>query len=260
MTEDSVEVGDETLYEILGVHELVSQDALTKAYRQTALELHPDKGGDAAHFDSLVKAFKILSVQESRDAYDQELAKVRQRNKLVEGGPAQASASGAGGASKKQAEAPMRQKTEPTAGSKRQGKLRTAEPGKLGHCANEWKGIMSGGNFLKAILDDVTEEEKTERLFQRYAVLPPGKEKKREWTNSLSGKEKADLKALAKQKEQAARAKMNTWIQHGPCGDGKARREMKKAAAAKAKAATAKLVEAAAVPVPEDAELDLQVQ
>lgn len=130
----------QSLYDILGVDEFASQDALVKAYRQRALEEHPDKGGDAGHFDDLVKAFKVLSVVESREAYDQELAKSRQKSKLVEGGRAQPA-----GPSAKQAEAPMREKTAPHAGSKRQGKLHSFEPGKEGHCANEWKGMGSGG-------------------------------------------------------------------------------------------------------------------
>merc|ERR1712129_646777 len=77
-----------THYDILGVDEQLTQDALVNAYRQRALELHPDKGGDADLFDDLVKAFKVLSVLKDRDAYDAELAKARQRSKLVEGGPA----------------------------------------------------------------------------------------------------------------------------------------------------------------------------
>jgi len=225
-----VDADEPTLYEILGVDELVSQDALTKAYRQRALEEHPDKGGDADHFDDLVKAFKTLSVQASREAYDEKLAKARERSKLVIGH------SPAGVVSKKQAEAPMREKTAPHAGSTRQGKMRTFEPGKLGHCANEWKGMGSAHSFLKMITDDVTPQQQTERLFDQYAKLPPGKEKKREWTNSLRGPEKADLKALAKKKEAEKRAKMQVWLNHGPCGDGKARRDMKKAASKKATA------------------------
>jgi len=273
---DSDSENDEpmTHYEILGVDEQVSQDALVGAYRQRALELHPDKGGDASLFDDLVKAFKVLSVLANRDAYDEELSKSRERNRLVERvRPARGSGKTVASTTKtKQAEAPMREKTMPHAGSVRQGKMRSTEPGKLGHCANEWKGMGSAGHYLRAITDQVTEEQLTERLFEKYASLPPGKEKKRDWCASLRSKEKANLKALAKQKEQEQKAKWGTWLNTGPCGTGVARRARKKEAATKEKAkkavaekadaekqaaAAAQLSEAAAVAVPDadDAEL-----
>lgn len=224
----------QTLYEILGVDEEVSSDALIKAYRQRALEEHPDKGGDAAHFDELVKAFKVLSVGTSREVYDQELAKSRERAMLVEGRAGRAydagvAATSPGTVSQKQAQAPQRQKTEPTPGSKRQAQMRTYQPGKLGHCSDEWHGITSATAYMKAITDDLTEPQKTERLFQQYAKLPPGKEKKQQWCNGLRGKEKTDLKALAKKREQEALAKMSTWLNHGPSG-APARKQMNKEA------------------------------
>lgn len=214
----------QTLYEILGVDEDAESDALTKHYRQRALEEHPDKGGDADRFDELVKAFKVLSTQDTRAAYDAELAKSRERSRIVEGGPSRKTNVNVGVKSKvaqKQAEAPMpRQKTEPTPGSKRQGTLSAnrSEPGNRRQCADEWKGIMSGGNFLKAITDDITDEVKTERLFQQYAKLPPGRLKKREWVKNVTGQQKVDLKILAKKKEAQERERMKVWLNHGPSG------------------------------------------
>ena len=41
--------------------------------------------------------------------------------------------------------------------------MRTAQPGKPGYCAAEWKGLGSGKGLLKMLTDDVTAEEKTQR-------------------------------------------------------------------------------------------------
>lgn len=201
-----------TLYELLGVSEDAQSDELTKAYRQKALEQHPDKGGDKDSFDELAKAFKTLDCKETREAYDADLERSRERAALVEGGPASAAA--AAGPSQKQAQAPMRPKTEPTPGSKRQGKLRTAQPGTGNRCAPEWKGLGSGAAMLQMLCDreEVTEEQKTQALFDKYSALPRGKEKKREWVGGLRGKEKQDLKALAKKKEAEEMEKWKKWL------------------------------------------------
>lgn len=234
-----------TLYDILGADEEAKPDEIIKAYRQRALDAHPDKGGDAAAFDELVKAFKILGNADSRETYDVDLAKARQREKLVVGKPAQKEVT----YSKEQAQAPMRQKTAPHPGSVRQGKMRTFQPGNFGHCASEWVSQGSGAGFMKMICDDLTEEQKTVRLFEKYASLPPGKEKKQEWVRSIHGKEKQDLKKYAKEKEKENLKSWDAWLAHGP---SKARQEMKREAAAKAvaearekRAAAAKAQEAA---------------
>uniref|UniRef100_A0A7S2M3J1 J domain-containing protein n=1 Tax=Zooxanthella nutricula TaxID=1333877 RepID=A0A7S2M3J1_9DINO len=198
-----------TLYDVLGVQEDAQAEDLTKAYRHKALEQHPDKGGDKDAFDELAKAFKTLDCAESRDAYDAELARARERDALVEGGPS----AGAGAFSEKQAQAPMpRAKTEPTAGSKRQGKLRASQPGNAGMCAQEWKGMSSGAHILKMLCDEATEEQKTEALFTKYAALPRGKDKKRQWLSSVRGQQKQDLKALAKKKEAEQMEKWSKWL------------------------------------------------
>mmetsp|Transcript_16342 Transcript_16342/g.57091 ORF Transcript_16342/g.57091 Transcript_16342/m.57091 type:complete len:266 (+) Transcript_16342:80-877(+) len=202
---------EQTLYEVVGVSEDASSDELIKAYRQKALEQHPDKGGDKDQFDELVKAFKTLENSATRDAYDAELARLQDRAKLVLGGPS------GGAASKQQAQAPMaRQKTAPTAGSTRQSKLGNIQPGGPEHCAHEWKGMRSGAYVLKMICDGVTDEQKTKLLFDKYDALPRGKDKKREWLSSIRGQEKKDLKAIAKKKEGEDAAKWSKWLQNGP--------------------------------------------
>ncbi|CAK9021483.1 Hypothetical protein SCF082_LOCUS15370, partial [Durusdinium trenchii] len=72
-----------------------------------------------------------LGCMQKRQAYDEKLAKDREREELVEGGPS-------GGYSKQQVQAPMaRVKTAPTFGSKRQGRMRTAQPGSGPYCPQE---------------------------------------------------------------------------------------------------------------------------
>ena len=79
-------LGDQSHYEVLGLDEDASQDDIVRAYRQRALEEHPDKGGDKDRFDELSKAYAVLFDQKKREAYDEQLAKEREREELVEGG------------------------------------------------------------------------------------------------------------------------------------------------------------------------------
>ncbi|CAE7943503.1 LDJ2, partial [Symbiodinium necroappetens] len=122
--------------ELLGVEEEATQEDIIRAYRQRALEQHPDKGGDKDDFDALNKAYATLNDDARRRAYDLQLAKARERELLVEGGRSTFS--------KQQLQAPMpRIKTAPTPGSKRQAQMRTSQPGKPQCCAHEWKGMGS---------------------------------------------------------------------------------------------------------------------
>lgn len=204
----------QTLYEILGVDEYVPQDELIKAYRLRALTEHPDKGGDKDHFDELVKAFKVLSVDETRDAYDKDLSKSRDREKIM----------APGAKNEKQAQEPMaRQKTEPRWGSIRQSKMK--QPFHLKFCANEWKGQHTAANFLKMIEDGVTDEQKTEKLLTRFAMLPQGKIKKRQWLEAVRGKDKSDLKDLARKTEADKLAFAQKWLQKGPSGGSRKQSE-----------------------------------
>mmetsp|Transcript_48060 Transcript_48060/g.104909 ORF Transcript_48060/g.104909 Transcript_48060/m.104909 type:complete len:216 (-) Transcript_48060:115-762(-) len=196
-----------TLYGVLGVAEDAHPETVTRAYRQKARTEHPDKGGDKDRFDELAAAYRVLEDAKKREAYDEELIKQRDRVELVEDGARHPATF-----SEKQAQAPMRAKTEPHAGSTRQGKMRTSQPGKPQCCAQEWKGLGSGASMLKMLTDDITPEQKTERLMDKYAQLPRGKEKKREWVSGLRGKEKQDLKRLAKEREAAEMAKWQKWL------------------------------------------------
>lgn len=196
-----------TLYSVVGVSEDARPDEVAKTYKQRVLTEHPDKGGDAAKFDELCKAYRILADKDKREAYDEELMKARDHADLVEGCRP---ATNAG--LTKQTQGPMRAKTEPTAGSKHQKKLHCSQPGKPEHCAQEWKGMGSGACYLKMLTDNITEEEKTDRLLAKYAELPRGKEKKRDWVRTLAGHEKRDLKAAAKKREEAERAKWDKWL------------------------------------------------
>mmetsp|Transcript_48115 Transcript_48115/g.143651 ORF Transcript_48115/g.143651 Transcript_48115/m.143651 type:complete len:209 (-) Transcript_48115:77-703(-) len=192
----------QSLYALLGVSEDASSEDVTRAYRQRALAEHPDKGGDAARFDEIAKAFRVLGNEGEREAYDERLAKEREREELVER-PC--------GPSDKQAQAPLRAKTEPTQGSKRQGKLRNIQPGQ-GAGPKEWRDLGTGAGYLKMLTDGVSEAQKTERLLDKYASLPRNKEKRREWLQGVRGKEKQDLKALAKRREEAERERWSKWL------------------------------------------------
>lgn len=62
-------------YELLGVHSLVNESDLKKAYRRKALELHPDKNPDdiegaTARFAIIRAAYEVLSDPQERTWYD----------------------------------------------------------------------------------------------------------------------------------------------------------------------------------------------
>lgn len=199
MAESRPDVIDDeaTHYSVLGVSEDARAEDLKAAYRERALQLHPDKGGDEASFDVLNRAYRVLDNDASREAYDDELAKQRERNQLVEGGPG-----GQAGFSK-QAAAPMpRQKTAPTPGSKHSAM----------HRATEWKKMGTGAGILKAIEDGATPEQRTEQLFDKFAALPRDKERQRKWLKNVRGEEKQRLKAYAKDHEKAQMEKWQKWL------------------------------------------------
>lgn len=58
------------LYEILGVDKRATQGDIKEAYRNKAMENHPDKGGDTEKFRIIDKAYKILSDNDKRKRYD----------------------------------------------------------------------------------------------------------------------------------------------------------------------------------------------
>lgn len=58
-------------YEILGVPHDASPDAIKRAYRKRASQLHPDReGGDQLRFQELQHAYDVISDPEKRAAYD----------------------------------------------------------------------------------------------------------------------------------------------------------------------------------------------
>lgn len=62
------------LYEVLGVDRGASKDAIRKAYRSKAMELHPDRNKDAGaedRFKEVQRAYGVLSDDNKRASYDQ---------------------------------------------------------------------------------------------------------------------------------------------------------------------------------------------
>jgi len=187
-----------THYEVLGVSEEAGPEDLKAAYRQQALRRHPDKGGEDEQFHEVKRAYNVLEDAAQREAYDAELQRERDRAELVEGAPPIASQSGLSPGA-------ARVKTAPTPGSTRSKKV-------LASGNSEWAQLSSGAGIMKALTDDITPEAKTDLLFHKYAALPPGKEKKREWLKGIRGQEKADLKARAKAHEKSQVAKWDRWL------------------------------------------------
>lgn len=63
-------------YTILGINDKASIDEIKKAYRQLAIQYHPDKNKDpsATHmFKDISEAYQVLSDQNKRSEYDQTL-------------------------------------------------------------------------------------------------------------------------------------------------------------------------------------------
>lgn len=58
-------------YKILGVTKNASGEEIKKAYRQSAMKHHPDRGGDSEKFKEINEAYQILGTPEKRKRYDQ---------------------------------------------------------------------------------------------------------------------------------------------------------------------------------------------
>jgi len=70
-------------YELLELSANANQDTIERMFRYLATKFHPDSGGDKEQFSSLVKAFEVLRDPSSRAAYDAQLQKVKQDNKVL---------------------------------------------------------------------------------------------------------------------------------------------------------------------------------
>jgi len=57
-------------YTMLGITEKATQAEIKKGHRKIVLDLHPDRGGNAAHFRMVQKAYEILSNPTKRRRYD----------------------------------------------------------------------------------------------------------------------------------------------------------------------------------------------
>ncbi len=58
-------------YEVLGIGKDASADEIKKAFRQAAVEHHPDRGGDETKFKEINEAYEVLKDNEKRKRYDQ---------------------------------------------------------------------------------------------------------------------------------------------------------------------------------------------
>lgn len=67
-TSNKGSIGD--YYHVLGVARDASDREIKTAYRQKAMSLHPDKGGDETKFKELVEAYEVLSDNSKRQMYD----------------------------------------------------------------------------------------------------------------------------------------------------------------------------------------------
>ena len=58
-------------YDVLGVKKDASADEIKKSFRRSAIEHHPDRGGDETKFKELNEAYEVLKDTEKRKRYDQ---------------------------------------------------------------------------------------------------------------------------------------------------------------------------------------------
>ncbi|MEO7364039.1 MAG: molecular chaperone DnaJ [Candidatus Saccharimonadales bacterium] len=58
-------------YEVLGISKAASADEIKKAFRKSAIEHHPDRGGDETKFKELNEAYEVLKDPSKKQRYDQ---------------------------------------------------------------------------------------------------------------------------------------------------------------------------------------------
>ena len=70
----AAEAAAATHYEVLLLPPAASAEEVRAAYLARALACHPDRGGAAAAFQAVQRAWEVLGSASARDAYDAELA------------------------------------------------------------------------------------------------------------------------------------------------------------------------------------------
>lgn len=70
--------GARTYYDILGLPRDANQKAIKQAWRRLVRDAHPDRGGSAAQFDAVQRAYEVLRDTNTRTEYDRSL---RQRER-----------------------------------------------------------------------------------------------------------------------------------------------------------------------------------
>jgi len=60
-----------TPYEVLRVKKKATAEQVTRAFRKRSMETHPDRGGDAAELQAVVRAYRLLIDPAARKRYDQ---------------------------------------------------------------------------------------------------------------------------------------------------------------------------------------------
>lgn len=68
-------VGEQSLYELLGLAPSASDDEVRAAYRRVVRRVHPDAGGSERAFRRVHAAYRVLGDPVRRQAYDQRLAR-----------------------------------------------------------------------------------------------------------------------------------------------------------------------------------------
>ena len=68
------------LYDTLGLKKNATQDEIKRAYKQLAIQNHPDKGGDEKKFQEISNAYDVLGDQKKRQEYDNGGNQFRGRN------------------------------------------------------------------------------------------------------------------------------------------------------------------------------------